>query len=136
MSPGSSCIFAYVGQYTDAYSILTAMQVFCLSKNKLTKLPHYMTQMNKLEVLKVDKNPITYPPKHVLEPGEGATGQDMVDWVESVQRFLFADSPRKASVDSASTSSTDLLDDSRDSLQDTMCVPCRRLLADCSHQPQ
>ncbi|KAL1661704.1 RAM signaling pathway protein-domain-containing protein [Schizophyllum commune] len=100
---------------------LVHLRVFCLSKNKLTKLPHYMTQMSKLEVLKVDKNPITYPPKHVLEPGEGATGQDMVDWVESVQRFLFADSPRKASVDSASTSSTDLLDDSRDSLQDTMC---------------
>ncbi|KAL1747512.1 RAM signaling pathway protein-domain-containing protein [Schizophyllum fasciatum] len=101
---------------------LVHLRVFCLSKNKLTKLPHYMTQLNKLEVLKIDKNPITYPPKHILEPGEGATGQAMVDWVESVQRFLFADSPRKASVDSTSTSSADLLlDDSRDSLQDTMC---------------
>ncbi|TRM62767.1 RAM signaling pathway protein-domain-containing protein [Schizophyllum amplum] len=98
---------------------LVHLRVFCVSKNKLGKLPHFMTQFSKLEVLKVDKNPITYPPKFVLEPGEGATGQAMVDWVESLQRWLIADSPRKASMDSVSTDSTDH-PESRDSLDNSI----------------
>lgn len=55
-----------------------------MSKNKINVLPTYIGDMNELKILKLDHNPILFPPKEVLENEEA----DRDAWLENVKRFL------------------------------------------------
>jgi hypothetical protein len=43
------------------------MKILSISKNKLTRLPTYLANFPKLAVLKVDHNPLEWPPSAVLD---------------------------------------------------------------------
>jgi hypothetical protein len=47
-------------------SKLTSLKVFSVQKNQITELPLCLADMVSLQVLKLDGNPITFPPKEVL----------------------------------------------------------------------
>lgn len=59
-------------------------QVLSMSKNKINALPTYIADMNDLKILKLDHNPITFPPKAVWEV-EDSDGEM---WLDGVKRFL------------------------------------------------
>lgn len=42
-----------------------ALQVFSIAKNRVKRLPVYLTQMPYLKVLKLDHNPLDWPPKEI-----------------------------------------------------------------------
>lgn len=63
--------------------------MFCLSRNKVTRLPPYLAQFPNLEVLQIDRNPIEWPPKSVLERARNLEpGQHMKDWIKSLQTWM------------------------------------------------
>ncbi|KAJ3999273.1 RAM signaling pathway protein-domain-containing protein [Lentinula boryana] len=72
---------------------LVNLRVFCFSRNKITKLPVYLSRFHKLTVLQVDKNPIEWPPKAVIEPpdlvADGA--KSSISWIKSIQKWMEAE---------------------------------------------
>jgi Leucine-rich repeat (LRR) protein len=57
-----------------------------MSKNKINVLPTYIGDMNELKILKLDHNPIVFPPKDVLLLESEEVDRDA--WLENVKRFL------------------------------------------------
>ena len=55
-----------------------------MSKNKITELPTYIGDMNDLKILKLDHNPIRFPPKEVWDTED--KGRD--GWLPGLQMFL------------------------------------------------
>lgn len=55
-----------------------------MSKNKINSLPTYIGDMNELKILKVDHNPITFPPREIWDTEE--TDRDA--WLDGVKKFL------------------------------------------------
>ncbi|KAG1819664.1 RAM signaling pathway protein-domain-containing protein [Suillus subaureus] len=62
---------------------LIHLKVFCLSRNKITRIPGYFTDFRELDVLKVDHNPIEWPPKHVMETPDGGR-----EWITFMQKWM------------------------------------------------
>jgi hypothetical protein len=63
--------------------------VFSLSRNKVTRLPPYLAQFHKLEVLQVDRNPIEWPPRSIIEHARNREpGQAMKDWIRGLQTWM------------------------------------------------
>jgi hypothetical protein len=64
-------------------------QVFCISKNKLARLPSYLPQLHRLAVLEIERNPIEWPPKSVLDrPSKFDSPDQMKEWIRGVQRWI------------------------------------------------
>ena len=58
-----------------------------MSKNLIEELPTYIGRMQDLKILKIDHNPIAFPPKDVLElAGEGEDFRDTR--LELIKRYL------------------------------------------------
>jgi hypothetical protein len=55
-----------------------------MSKNKINILPTYIGDMNDLKILKLDHNPITFPPKDIWDSDE----KDKDVWLDGVKKFL------------------------------------------------
>lgn len=55
-----------------------------MSKNKIAELPTYIGDMNDLKILKLDNNPIRFPPKEVWNTDE----KDRDLWLRNVKGFL------------------------------------------------
>jgi hypothetical protein len=73
--------------------MLIIFQVFCLSRNKITRLPSYMHRFSRLTVLKVERNPIEWPPKSVMDrPIEFSSAEAMEGWIRSVQKWIEVES--------------------------------------------
>ena len=73
------------------HSIQTAcyFQVLCISRNRITRLPGYLADFGSLDVLKVDHNPIEWPPKSIIETnGSPNNPQVMKDWILALQIWL------------------------------------------------
>lgn len=69
---------------TDTY-----VQVFSLVRNKIHKLPAYLSQFKQLTLLKVDQNPVEWPPRSVMEcSGNLEDPQVMATWIHSVQKWI------------------------------------------------
>lgn len=58
---------------------MTALKVFAMQKNRVERLPVSMGDMNNLIVIKVDDNPLIFPPTEIWRdhpaagrPGDGA----------------------------------------------------------------
>ncbi|KAG7086559.1 hypothetical protein E1B28_002507 [Marasmius oreades] len=68
---------------------LVNLKVLCLTRNKLTRLPTYLVKFKKLTFLEVERNPIEWPPKSVMERID-STGnpESMNNWIRSVQRWV------------------------------------------------
>lgn len=67
-------------------------QVFSLSRNKITQLPPYLSQFSNLEVLQVERNPLEWPPKAVMEKADSLDSRSaMKDWVRSLQGWIEED---------------------------------------------
>lgn len=54
-------------------------QVLCLSHNRLRRLPAWLAAMQKVRILKIDDNPIQYPPPHVSIFSSIAAGGPLVE---------------------------------------------------------
>ncbi|KAL0580431.1 RAM signaling network component [Marasmius crinis-equi] len=68
---------------------LVNLKVFCLTRNKLTRLPAYLVKFTKLTVLEVERNPIEWPPKSVMERPEPASSpESMTSWIRGMQRWI------------------------------------------------
>uniref|UniRef100_A0A0W0F3S4 Leucine-rich repeat-containing protein sog2 n=2 Tax=Moniliophthora roreri TaxID=221103 RepID=A0A0W0F3S4_MONRR len=68
---------------------LVNLRVFCLSRNKLTRLPTYLVKFHKLTVLEVERNPIEWPPKSVMERrGPVNSAEAMSSWIHNIQRWI------------------------------------------------
>ncbi|KAA1471075.1 hypothetical protein DENSPDRAFT_837000 [Dentipellis sp. KUC8613] len=78
---------------------LVNLRVFSIYKNRITKLPPYLVQFKKLNILRIEANPLEWPPKSVTDGQEPSK-----DWVKSLQRWIEDNSPasehRKLSDDS------------------------------------
>ena len=63
-------------------------QVFSFSNNKIARLPPYFSQFRRLEVLNLDRNPMEWPPRNVLQGEIGGDDEmeewiaDLLDWVD------------------------------------------------------
>ena len=58
-----------------------------MSKNKIQILPNYIGSMEDLKILKVDHNPILFPPRAIVEcADDGETDRDI--WLEGLKQFL------------------------------------------------
>ncbi|KAJ7581381.1 RAM signaling pathway protein-domain-containing protein [Mycena floridula] len=74
---------------------LVNLRVFCFSKNKVTRLPVYMFKFTHLSVLEVERNPIEWPPKAVMDrPAKFPTPEAMKAWIRGVQRWIETESLR------------------------------------------
>ena len=57
-----------------------------ISKNRLETIPTYIGEMSELQFLKIEQNPIVFPPPEIVDfPGE-----DMEGWLSSLKSFLVA----------------------------------------------
>lgn len=71
------------------------MQVFCVSRNKLNRLPAYLSNFRNLSILKTDHNPIEWPPKVVMEPPGGVEDPKvMKGWIQTIQKWMDDNSSR------------------------------------------
>lgn len=89
------------------------LQVLCISRNKITRLPAYISEFVNLNILKTDHNPFEWPPKVLMEPKGGVEDpQVMKAWVHSVQTWMADNSGqtggRKASDESLLSEPIDL----------------------------
>jgi Leucine-rich repeat (LRR) protein len=57
-----------------------------MSKNKITTLPAYIGDMHDLKILKLDHNPLSFPPAAVLDLDGEETDRDA--WLDNLKRFL------------------------------------------------
>ncbi|GAA6032330.1 hypothetical protein JCM8097_008122 [Rhodosporidiobolus ruineniae] len=64
---------------------LIGLKVFSIAKNRVKRLPVWFTSMTHLKVLKLDVNPLEWPPKDVafFSPISAATGQPMTKQEEA-----------------------------------------------------
>lgn len=68
-----------------------------MSKNRLQVLPTYIGDMHDLKILKIDHNPIVFPPKDVLDSaGDGEDFRDMR--LEQIKKFLRQHAERAGSM--------------------------------------
>lgn len=76
------------------------MQVFCLARNKITRLPTYLSQFRKLDVLQIDRNPITWPPTSAMEQlGEFQDLHKGKEWIIKLQNWLEVDGAKDKEYD-------------------------------------
>lgn len=66
--------------------------MFCLSKNKISRLPTYLYQFRQLDVLQVDRNPIEWPPQSVMTQLGNPIGiHNAKEWISKLQNWLEVD---------------------------------------------
>jgi hypothetical protein len=63
-------------------------KVFSLQTNRIHRLPAYLSQFQNLTLLRVDKNPIEWPPKNVIEAPHVEAADAMKNWIRSVQKWI------------------------------------------------
>jgi hypothetical protein len=59
-----------------------------ISKNQIKIIPKYFADMKDLQYLKIDYNPIKFPPKviHVMPKGEDK--DMMIPWLDNFKKYL------------------------------------------------
>ena len=78
---------------------LNRLKVLSLTSNKLYTLPSYLTAFTELRVMKVDLNPIEWPPREVLgaliDPEarttphvKGQQEEEMKPWLENMKSWM------------------------------------------------
>lgn len=65
---------------------LTSLRVFVFSRNKVTKVPPYFANFRQLSILKADKNPVQWPPAHIMDLGTNPA--TMTEFISRLQAFL------------------------------------------------
>lgn len=61
----------------------------------MTKLPTYLSQFHRLDVLHLDRNPVEWPPRTVVErPSNLESEEDIKDWIRNLQRWMEAEVSR------------------------------------------
>ncbi len=90
----------------------SVIQVFSLSRNKITRLPRYFPSFHQLSVLELARNPIDWPPKSVMDrPTKFPSDDAMTAWIHGIQRWIELEvtrSPPRSIDDSGYTDNLDL----------------------------
>jgi hypothetical protein len=82
-----------------------------MSRNKLTRLPAYLSSLRHLNILKIDHNPLEWPPKVIMEPFGGVDDpQVMRGWIRTVQKWMDDNSSRPEGRKASDESITSELD--------------------------
>lgn len=75
--------------FVDRVQTAFCFQVLCISRNRITRLPGYLADFGNLDVLKVDHNPIEWPPKPTIELNVSPNDPQAVkDWIIALQKWL------------------------------------------------
>jgi len=68
---------------------LIKLRVFSILRNKLRRLPSYLSEFHELSIFKISQNPIEWPPKSVLETSDNLDDpQNMAGWIHRVQEWI------------------------------------------------
>jgi hypothetical protein len=71
---------------------MTSLKVFAMQKNNVERLPTSLGDMSRLRVLKVDENPLVFPPRKVLLADPDYVGAPidkvMLHITEKIKRYL------------------------------------------------
>ena len=88
---------------------LISAQVFSFTKNKITRLPSYFPQFRRLELLKLDRNPIEWPPRNVLQNDASHSGEkEMKEWIANILDWVdYNTSPLRINDDSGYSETMD-----------------------------
>ena len=78
-----SCCSTLVESHANA-----RIQVFSISRNRFTKLPHYLANFQNLTVFKVSHNPIMWPDGMKEEPDDVDDSDAMKHWIAALKRWL------------------------------------------------
>lgn len=65
------------------------IQVFSFTRNKVERIPTYFAEFNRLRMLKIEHNPIDWPPGRVLRRTEDGD-EAMEHWIRDLQAWLRA----------------------------------------------
>ena len=64
-----------------------ALQVFSFTKNKIDRIPSYFSEFSRLRMLKIDHNPIEWPPMNVIRRTQDGD-EGMETWIHELQEWL------------------------------------------------
>ncbi|GJE95156.1 RAM signaling pathway protein-domain-containing protein [Phanerochaete sordida] len=67
---------------------LAKLRVFSVSRNKIHRIPSYFVQFRDLTTFKAEQNPLEWPPKDVMEAPHSDQGEEMKEWIQSVQTWI------------------------------------------------
>ncbi|CAI2184373.1 11671_t:CDS:2 [Funneliformis geosporum] len=97
----------------DDFGTLMSLKLLKISKNHIRQLPLYISEMKDLQYLKLDNNPIVFPPKSVHTMPKGEEKEVMLPWLENLKEYLrkhsnnYSSTIREAEVDESDHSSGD-----------------------------
>ncbi|KAG6814296.1 hypothetical protein H0H92_013421 [Tricholoma furcatifolium] len=75
--------------FPEVLTLLPSLDTLDFSHNKVKQLPIQPGYLIHLRVLQVDRNPIAWPPKFVIEKSENLdSSHAMKDWIQSLQLWL------------------------------------------------
>ena len=57
-------------------------------RNRIHRLPPYLTQFRNLTLFRVDQNPLEWPPKNVMDCPSTVEGPAMKSWILTVQKWI------------------------------------------------
>lgn len=55
-----------------------------MSRNRIEVIPAYVGDMAQLQFLKIEQNPLTFPPSDIVDH----SGEDMEGWLSRLKAFL------------------------------------------------
>jgi hypothetical protein len=71
---------------------MTALKVFAIQRNKIERLPTTLGDMHRLRVLKVDENPLIFPPPEIWKDDEETAAlageKAMLHTTARIKKFL------------------------------------------------
>ncbi|KAF8321682.1 hypothetical protein DL93DRAFT_1449899 [Clavulina sp. PMI_390] len=78
---------------------LTNLNVFSFAKNLITRLPVYLTEFEWLRVLKIESNPITWPPPDIWDRSNIESEAEQRPWLYELKAWLLVHADSEAGPD-------------------------------------
>ena len=98
---GISSVLRYIQTlFQVVHNKPVSFQVFSFARNKVTRLPAYLAQFHQLEVLQIERNPIEWPPRSVVDSfGDIPDMSNGRVWIRKLQAWLEMEGPTSRDFD-------------------------------------